>query len=690
MRKRFEGELAILERVLADRSREYRSASWLHSDYEDNLWIVRVNDSEFQIDWRIDLPDGTPLTAPRHEVLLTTLKCWLCLQDHTDTSHRSMLSPATKQRRLHRTLHVVDYLLVHADSLCLPTHGLSLLTENDIKQFVMRQCENSWVAVSVYEWPKQLEQLLRNESAAVHPAELHEVLKSHPEIAVQFDDEPMTGLSGNDLVRARVWLWQQGLYRQPSQHLAYEFGPNIGRISELLYRNTLRGIASQKPVPPELLIFPTGWAPIEMPRAPVRSQDDVRMSIEQLRPLLRSLRSLAHLTRIGLPVPTSALKGLDDKSIMADLKTLGRYRTLPQTVVFAALRDSIEFSLAHGKQLVDGYLAIAKLWDESGRPCQLGVFAAGLDLTQVLPVHLLELGVSRWSIKRNTNGTVRSVSNLQYFQELRSNVGLIDLMRVLCGSVNICVGTLMARRMGELDELPPDCLDVSKTRLVFNNRKSGVGGMQDRVARPIPKVAVDLISVLRSLHQVIGDLTECNDTGPLLAYPSDLRPELISGTEAAFRALDLFCDYFSVALDEQGRRYYIRQHQLRRFFAMLFFWGNSFGGLETLRWFLGQTDVEHLYNYITESMPGSALASVKAGYATERILQDAPEVVDLAEFLKERYGAEEFSIMTREELDDSIAELLEDSKIAVEPEFFVGNHGREYRILVKVLRGAHS
>lgn len=274
--------------------------------------------------------------------------------------------------------------------------------------------------------------------------------------------------------------------------------------------------------------------------------------------------------------------------------------------------------------------------------------------------------------------------NIDYYSLLRQNRGLVDLLRVFTGCVYICIGTLMARRSSELDELTCDCLDKSRTRLVFFNRKSGVGGMREKIARPIPKIAVEFISDLQYLqHELIG-MGIIAKKRPLLSYPSKVQADLISGTEASYRALDLFCDYFELPVDEQGRRYYIRQHQLRRFFAMLFFWGNSFGGLDTLRWFLGHTDVEHLWHYITETMTGGALSSVKAAYATERLLANGPEVSALSDFLKKKYGASAFSLMTRTELDDHLTDLLENEEVVIEPEFFVGGSGKEFRILATV------
>lgn len=136
-------------------------------------------------------------------------------------------------------------------------------------------------------------------------------------------------------------------------------------------------------------------------------------------------------------------------------------------------------------------------------------------------------------------------------------------------------------------------------------------------------------------------------------------------------------------MNRNGQRYYIRQHQLRRFSAMLFFWGSSFGGMETLRWFLGHTDAEHLYHYITESTTGEVLRSVKAHYAVERTKSNADEAEALADLLEQRFGTRNFSVLEDEELEEYIEDLMDDGQIEIEPEFFETPEGKSYRVLIK-------
>ena len=147
--------------------------------------------------------------------------------------------------------------------------------------------------------------------------------------------------------------------------------------------------------------------------------------------------------------------------------------------------------------------------------------------------------------------------------------------------------------------------------------------------------------------------------------------------------MDFFCDYFQTPLDSEGHRYYIRQHQLRRFFAMLFFWGSAFGGMDTLRWFLGHRDISHLYHYITESIPGDVLRAVKANFAGH-VLKRSRRSKRISGLVQKHFGTDNFSVLDSDELDEYVEELMSEGRVEIEPEFFEASEGNTYRILIKV------
>jgi hypothetical protein len=176
------------------------------------------------------------------------------------------------------------------------------------------------------------------------------------------------------------------------------------------------------------------------------------------------------------------------------------------------------------------------------------------------------------------------------------------------------------------------------------------------------------------------------DSGtPLFAKIASSGMRYVKASQAKQNALlDAFCDYFEMSMDSEGRRHYVRQHQLRRAFAMMFFWGNSFGGLDTLRWFLGHTDAEHLYHYITESTTGEVLAAVKAAYVVDSISTGHYDPEAVVALLKQRYQADDFSLLDADELTQYVEDLILEGRMTVEPDFIEDADGRSFRILIVI------
>jgi hypothetical protein len=240
----------------------------------------------------------------------------------------------------------------------------------------------------------------------------------------------------------------------------------------------------------------------------------------------------------------------------------------------------------------------------------------------------------------------------------------------------------MARRVGELYDLTAgECLDTSETRLVFKNRKSGFGGMRQAEGRPIPPIGVRLIKLLDRLQTGLLQIGAIDEKTKLYACPSAVGSNPLSSSDSTYRScVDLFCDWAETSLDPDGRRYYLRQHQLRRFFAMLFFWGGGFGGMDTLRWFLAHSDVQHLWRYITESTPGVTLRSVAAEWGVYQVKHATEEAKFLADELAEHFGTREFSVLDEEALILHLEDLMEEGRLTIEPQFL--DNGRRYRIAV--------
>ena len=116
---------------------------------------------------------------------------------------------------------------------------------------------------------------------------------------------------------------------------------------------------------------------------------------------------------------------------------------------------------------------------------------------------------------------------------------------------------------------------------------------------------------------------------------------------------------------------------------MIFFYGAGYGGLDTLRWFMGHTDARHVWHYISEALPGAVLQNVAMEWAVYQVKHSTPEAGALASELMDHFGTPDFSLLDEEALVAHLDDLMADGRLSIEPEFL--DDGRKYRIAV-VLR----
>jgi len=683
-------EFQFLTSTSKGRQLKYRTAEWLRSAFESPLWkCVFDGFTSFEIDFAVRLEDGQLLTSARHETLLLILKCWLCVQTHRDATGGRILSPASAMPRITRTLYVIDYLLLNAENLQLASFGLQLVTENDWKGLILALAKSGSVATALYSWPTRLSAFLRRNGGTLSEGALRRATDRSQFLALDIppEEDRYLELTTEEIIRARAWLWCNGFYEQTSR-MPFRFTIAADQLDAILYANTLRRIPKISPL--ELLLCPVERYTREYSAAPVKATGEGGLSRRRLDAYRTTIRRLGLLSSLNLPVPSEALRALDLREVeqTIKLKAVRRFKTLPHQAVLNSLRDAIEFSLAHGDAIVDGYIATVTAAHAAGESC--AIFAANHSIIHLLPKQLRRLGVKTWSIDPNQQRRQRNgirPRGSAYFTALRKNEGLWELLKILYGSTLMATGALMARRSGELGDLiAGKCLDTARTRLIFFNRKSGVMGLREIESRPIPKIVAQMIRQLERIHFALRTLGLADEDSLLFAYPHWSKNALLTLADHSrlCNSLDIFCDYFETPLDKDGRRYYYRLHQLRRFFAMLFFWCESFGGMNTLRWFLGHTDMKSLYHYITEATPGAVLISIKARFGAERIRTGDTEGLQLADYIERRFGTRNVSILDSEELADYVEELLLERTVTIEPVFFDTTNGQAFRVAIHV------
>jgi len=658
------------------------SPDWLESKFADPIWKCRFGKSKKSINFGVRLEDGSLLTDTNNNRFLYTIKYWLCCQTTPLFCGGNRLKPATAYYKILSSLHIIDYCLLHGDRLQLSNFGLALINSNDLAN-LMEQVRLGGVADGIYNITSRISQYLKQQSANISQDEIEEFLTHHPASRLR-PEECSLDLTYDQLVRAKTWLKLEGAYYHRAKN-----NPQHGKIrmrffSNQFYAETLHGSQMICPNLPELSIAEPALMR-EFYSVPVQSiQHQIsHRSLSFYETALRSMRLLVGSEFVG--IDSNVLDDLDSfkSAPLLSTGTIKRNRSLPAPVAFKAMRDAFEFS----KQYADDILsAVSKILIErqkyKGRNDK--VFEK-LDavVPRAISGSLKNLGVLQWAI---AGGTKKNRTD-DFFQQLRNNVGLYELYCVLIGCIQIIIGILMARRVGELIDLTHDCLvpvlkdpTLEKNKnigysIIFDNRKSGEGEEREKLTRPITLSGAKLIWKLRQFRQRLQKIEGTKkDTGLFLSIDGgSIQPTPIA-KDSYSNHLDTFCDYFqtrTIALsDKDVRRYYLRQHQLRRFFAMSFFWGSGYEGLDTLRWFLGHTDAEHLWHYITENTPGVVLRSAKAETLVHGLNANKIEGIErLRELLKERFDVSAITIESLPEALDDLEGDAESGYIETEPEF---------------------
>lgn len=685
-------ELDFLNPFFVDPSIALRQADWLLSAFDDNHWEYSFGFKKPKaIDWNVQLDDGSRLIDPKNKDLLNGFKYYLTGVTNPLIHINSRTGSATTRAGdFNRALQIVDFMLLNGKSLQLAKYGLAGLGRDTLKLVLSELCSSKLTAEAVYGWSKRLSLYCLNLTLQTSAIDIESALTEFPNlknITTDQIDNNTLDIPLEIIPRVRAALYLKGVYRRSEKGHT----PNSAKISEIIYRDTLKGRFELKPVPHILCIKEDDYFTRELLPITVTTGTQDMIGVSDFYEFKRTLYSLGALREIGLPAPS--VEDLDAvRKFTVETGKPGRFRTLPSRVVFGAVRNAIEFHIKHGKSLIDGICKVAL-------HCKLkGIPTSELRddvVREIIGEELLKLGVESLGLSRRVIGTgylepvKGSIS--EYYPDLRANKGLLELVKVYFGSVQIVVGALMGRRVGELQDLnASNCLDVSEQWLVFQNRKStqNLFGIRQIEARPIEPIAVKMIKSLVRMQKILKRLGYIDKLTTIFSSPS-INGDLSLANANAYnynQNLDFFCDYFETETNGDSKRYYIRQHQLRRFFAMLFFYSSSFGGLETLQWMLGHTDVEHVWHYITEAMDGATLAGAKVQYVAEALHSgDIESFESLAALVTARYGTKNFTLADTNELEDYLADLMEEGAITIEPEFFEDGDGQRFKVIAKVI-----
>ena len=734
---------------------------WLVSDFSAPLWQLEINCGkekkpiEITFDWQsVVLEDGKRLTDPCNAPLLLAFKYWITAADNPRYNGGKLIKGTTVYEKVKNIKTMINALLLHSAHLKLSEQHLAGLTNEFLLDIFVRITIEGNIHNGLYHYTERVTELLRqhlpciSDDDAQHFANIHPYLTRH-----LIDDEKCLGLSVNERIKACCWLYRIGFYsyqrKGGSQVKKFVAKGNQAVLAPYLYDDNILPSQMNFPIFEELRlkdeINTTEYR--AMPNKDVsKGLGENRLTqLLQCLVLLPSLRDKGNVSHC----PSDALEDINLKRIKqhAKVKTNGRFKTLPVKLVFDLIEQTYTFANVYQDAILKSTLTIlikaqAK---NTGSHSNLDYISKGRkgynsDISTTERQAWLQTDVHALIAPKLAALGVKGVSFINRPDDvfaLRRNIPtLLDLYDVLIGSIQALTGIIMAKRQDELvslkphGNLAPNINPASKNGqeseywLIARVKKSGKGGESEEnviLKRPIPHSFALLIWKLELFNQAITK-AKCNKNNLALFNPIDNQKMTISGCkkDTYNKHLDVICDYFETPLVDFGendiRRYYVRQHQLRRFFAMVFFYSKGFDGLDSLSWMLGHTDIEHLHHYITENESGAVLNGVKASYLRDSMESNKIVNIDrLQALIAKRYGvnAQDISLASikntvedyddeedyqtqpkietlraQEQLESHILSLLNDKSITLEPEFFTLNQGdrkiNDFRLTLQI------
>ena len=673
-----------LEFILADDSRapnNILSAYWLLSDFDAREWECQFDRDTLRLDFNVQLENGSRLTDSANGLLLNLLKRFILLQGSELAGDSKPRKARTDHTNVLRAVHIVDYLLVRTERLRLGAVGLAGFDEDEAHRFTATLCGGKNISDALYDVANVISDYLRKVLKAEEENKLSQVflspvsrLEKHgiEDLEVLPEETSLPTFSLDEINRVRRIFFRAGWYRRLTSH------SHIGFVFE---RRFLIGAAFDRRVIAEkkraehfdLSIFswsaPTGYV-TEYSRAPVVTADnDDRASDEYVDNYLRTFTSATYFLAIGEPLfceeALSAVRHIRDTE--GDrLKTKGRFAIVPFEIADLILGQSLDVIYRSGEAIVSAVLGCCK----SGVPNEA--------------TRIRGARVESWDLKRGSPSGESAAS-------LRTALGAFEALKIFVGCTVACISSMAANRMEEMETLPSDCIYTGDDGRWFLRLRAGKKNVQEQHQlrdKPIPPLVADAIQLLQRMQKELAELGyEVGDR--LFQLPhrkSEIRLMRDMSRGDLCECLDMLCDFVETPLDEAGRRYYVRPHQLRRVTGYLFFWAGFKGGIEIVGKFLGHGSFAETQRYCTEAIKGRALRHVKAGAAARAVHEGLAPAQALRAWLAERHDVDlhTLSVMAVDTIADWIDEALASNNLDIRVERLATGAGEDFRTVVVI------
>lgn len=579
------------------------SASWLkEGTIGSHEWIVLDDNNKIQIiNFKESLGNNTTLTVPANMVLLESIqKQAFCLRAGY---LQKRVSFVVWLKHVRGYINIANWLSLNETQYQPQKYGFRLLNQNACKILIETYSKGGWAAVLEFEG-----------RLCDHFCEV---------IGSAFDD---IELSTNQISEISAYLKKNKLYisnesAEASEsglisrvYLAKVLGTHASAFQHVSIRTFLRQFEAslQGPV---LIEAKTRRAKFRSHRTSTPSGADTdtvtKAALRQFLLILKSLATGNHMLPDVMPCFELNIKQYLDQSI---LKENSHTKKIPHSIGMYALEKSIEWIMVYGKPIVNATIELVKAFNDPDfiekPPVHITpkrqkrfeeiIFSYHTNPYENLPAQRLvdALGITRFtssSPRKSTNGNMTFIVALECF----------------IAACAIVIGLTKPIRAKELSKILRNSLSYQTegegaflTHPILKKRIPKAPSIR----RPIPyisAIAIQLLAVLGNNLKLIYQ-----DTSPhsneLFYFPSSKGFNRPGGRAVSDRidvAIRSFCDIIEIPVDNYSRRWYIKVHEMRKFFILTMYRHERLFTDDALRDLAGQADKQHLMAYLSGEIP---------------------------------------------------------------------------------------
>lgn len=653
-------------------------ASWLLSDFTKNEWFVKSHQSknvngvwthQKRISWEIKLADRTKLTDPENSIMLDAAKKIIFLMR---TLPKGGINKETTLREFIYDLQtIIRWMYVHKQIYSPNKLAFSMLTTQAFSEFLYQFSKGGvpWVL----DYPNQLLIFLYkkvlNKSV---PENLYQNIFEVPE---------------QDKELICLWFEKNGFYRKKEANSSVSL-ISRPKLADLMFWD-MRTMTSHAKFSVFLKQFEPSNVSIllgtqnqsrEFPSHRTKTVEEIIFD-ESHSPYC-FLQVISGLLKLHKHLP-NYLPEIKDMNFKRFRYLFNRETShtpwIPLETSLAYTTEALRWVQVYGEDLVNHYLKITKIL------CEKGLLNSSKSANQLkkretfvkeypFPDSLKSLNIDGWGTKLATDK--------KNFSEMRSCPSLNDVLSVFIGATLLIFGITKPTRESEVRNIKSDAItfvDGDGYWVVHDLAKSGTQDLRLNTQKPIPKIsakALLLVKKLSSEWQLITSRKIINENIYFLpdrdigdeTRASELKVGKLNGY------FDRFCDWVNLPPDSYGRRWYMREHELRKSFLITFFWCYKFGSLEAGSWIAGHTNSEHLYAYIQANFPGQELPNIEAQYAIQQLWSyengessRTENVLDLYKSVCNHFEVSSINLLDEKDLLDWLQIAFSKGSYAIEP-----------------------